>query len=92
MASKSLHTLIAEAIQQADKSYFFEDYSVQASAVLDVLKQQGIALMPTEPSEEMIQAGINAIGSGKVRPADHVRYIYIDMIKEGAKQKKLIGV
>jgi hypothetical protein len=83
----SLHALIADTIAAADHSYFFEDYSKQATAVLRAIKDQGFALVPTEPSEEMIEAGIQAIASGKVRPADHVRYIYTDMLRKVTKGK-----
>ncbi len=88
---KSPKHVIAHAIKRADSSYFFEDYTKQAAAVLQALKQEGYALVPTDPSEEMIGAGVNAIGSGKIRPEDHVRYVYTDMIKEGAKQKALVS-
>lgn len=81
--------MIAEAIKQADTSYFFEDYSRQAQAVLKTLKSQGYTLVPCEPTEEMITAGVNAIGSGKIRPSDHVRYVYGDMIREGARSNSV---
>ncbi|TAE84307.1 MAG: hypothetical protein EAY76_00225 [Alphaproteobacteria bacterium] len=82
----SIQKIIAKAIQEADKSYFFEDYSKQANAVMQALKAANLTFMPTQPTERMIQAGIAAIGSGKIRPEDHVRYIFTDMIKEGMKE------
>ena len=35
--SKEIRKTIAEAIKKADSSYFFEDYTKQARAVVDVM-------------------------------------------------------
>jgi hypothetical protein len=75
--------IIADAIQAADKSYFFEDYNKQAFQVLQALTQAGYALVPKTPSDAMIEAGVQAVRSGKIRPQDHVRYVYIDMVDQG---------
>ncbi len=87
---KSLKKLIARAIKKADRSYVFEDYGKQADAVIAMLRAEGIALVPMKPNDAMVDAGVQAIGTGKIRPEDHVRFVYTDMIKEGAKQKSVL--
>ncbi len=87
---QSLTSLIAVTLREADTSYFFEDYTKQANAVLQALKSQGIMFVPLEATEEMIQAGVSAIGSGKIRPEDHVRYVYTDMVKAGKKDAAVV--
>lgn len=73
---------IATAIKRADSSYFFEDYNKQAAAVLKMLQHEGWKIVPHTPTEDMIEAGVQAIGTGKIKPEDHVRYVYSDMIKK----------
>ena len=73
---------IANAIKRSDNSYFFEDSNQQADAVLKMLQSEGFIIVPNAPTEDMIAAGVQAIGSGKIRPEDHVRYVYSDMIKK----------
>lgn len=78
--SVSIEDEIAEAIQKADKSYFFEDYNKQAKAVIRALHKAGYAVVPKTPSETMVEAGKNAVTSGRVRPADFVKTIYELMV------------
>jgi hypothetical protein len=78
----NLKKSIANAIKRSDTSYFFEDYNSQATAVLKMLQTEGFMIVPNAPTEDMIAAGVQAIGSGKIRPEDHVRYVYNDMIKQ----------
>lgn len=77
---------IAHAIKAADSSYFFEDYSKQATAVLNALRKAGCAVVPIKPDEGMIEAGSNAILSGRVRPNDHVRTVYEVMVQSAGKK------
>lgn len=83
----SLHSDIAAAIQKADSSYFFEDYSKQAQAVLRVLEQNGYTIVPKTPTEEMIKAGSDAILPGKVKPEELARYVYTSMAKAAGKKR-----
>jgi len=77
----ALHQDIARAIQKADNSYFFEDYSKQARAVLRALEKEGYVIVPKSPTEDMIQAGSDAILPGKVRPDALVRHVFESMTK-----------
>ncbi len=81
MAAMSLHSEIARAIQNADNSYFFENYSKQAKAVLRTLEQEGYIIIPKDPTEDMIKAGADAILPGKVRPDVLVRHVFSSMMK-----------
>lgn len=78
---KALRDTIAKAIKKADSSYFFENYSKQAGAVLSCLEKEGYALLPTTPSEEMIKTGLDNIPSGRVKPEKLVENIYLAMVK-----------
>jgi len=78
--SKTLHSIIASAIQDADKKYFFEDYAVQSKAVLAAIKKSGFVIVPATPSEEMIEAGTKAIATGHVKPTEHVKNVYQTML------------
>lgn len=86
--SKEIRKTIAEAIKEADKSYFFEDYSKQARAVLEVMVQEGFAIVPLQPTEEMLKTGLDNLPSGRVKPEELIKRIYIAMVKEAAKNKK----
>jgi predicted glycosyltransferase len=78
---------IAKAIQQADKSYFFENYTKQAEAVIRELHRNGYVITPRIATDEMIAEGEKAILPGKVKPADHLRWVYEAMIKAGVKSR-----
>jgi 2-iminoacetate synthase ThiH len=78
---------IAEAIQKADRSYLFEDYTKQALAVLQALKEQGYTVVPRRATEAMLEAGEKAILPGKMHPKDHVRWVYDAMVASGEKER-----
>ncbi len=84
----SINYIIAKAIKKADKSYFFENYTKQAKSVLRALKKEGYAIVPLSPTEEMEEAGIDAIMSGKIKPKMHVRQIYEAMAEHAHKGGK----
>lgn len=80
---------IAEAIQKADRSYLFEDYTKQALAVLQALKEGGYAIVPRRATDAMLEAGEKAIHPGKIHPKDHVRWVYDAMMASGEKERPL---
>ncbi len=73
--------IIANAIKKADNSYFFENYSQQAKAVIKELARHGYVLTPEEPSKKMIKAGIYAINLGIVDAKKLAKEIYKDMLE-----------
>lgn len=88
--SDILTTLIAKTIKKADKSYFWEDYSKQATAVRNTLKKHGYVIVPTIPDNDMIEAGVNKIMVGRTHVDDLAKKIYTSMIacaEEGINKK-----
>lgn len=79
--AKKLENAIAKAIKNADSSYFFENYTKQAAAVLKTLEREGFALLPVKPDEKMIKTGLDNIPSGRVKPEKLVTNIYSAMVK-----------
>ena len=77
----NLTKTIAQAIKNEDKTYFFEDYTKQAKAVLKVLHKSGYVLVPKEPSAEMIKAGVLAINLGIVDAKVLAKEVYQQMIE-----------
>lgn len=77
--STSVRDKIAKAIREADSSYFFEDYSKQADAVLAFLRKEKLLVVPIQPTEEMVESGKDAIQKGSYRPNDLVTDIYKSM-------------
>ena len=73
MEPKKLRKKLATIIQKADKSYFFEDYGAQADAVLAWLREEQLMIVPKEPTEQMVEAGTDAIQRGTVVHAVSVR-------------------
>jgi hypothetical protein len=81
--SKSLRKTIAETIKKADSSYFFEDYTKQANAVMEVMVKEGYKIVPLQPTEEMIKIGLDNLPSGRVKPEELIKRIYTAMVKGG---------
>jgi len=80
MNRAKLSNTIAHAIKKADKRYFFEDYTAQANAVLKALREAGMAVVPLEPSADIINAGKDALKYGTQRPQDMLKTLYQAMI------------
>lgn len=86
----NLADTIAHAIKEADKSYFFEDYMRQAQAVIAALDREGMMIVPRTATEVMMQAGKDAILSGRVKPENLAQTIYTAMVAvNGRKAKKV---
>ncbi len=72
--------LIAQAIHDADKRYFFEDYRAQAEAVLRALSNAGLMIVPRTASDDMMEAARNSLKFGAQRQDDLIRGLYTAMI------------
>lgn len=75
MGKPNINALIADAIQKADNSYFFENYSKQAQAVLHALSRAGYQIIPGELTDELIKEVTQKMRMGRVKPEDHVRHL-----------------
>ncbi len=85
MAKADLETRIAETIRSADTSYFREDYSKQARAVLAALKKDGLAIVPATATEAIAKAGVDAFPAGRVKPEDLTKHLYAAMLAAAQK-------
>lgn len=87
---KDIAYCIARAIREADNSYFFEDYTKQAQAVVAALAKEGLVIVPVEPSEDMLNFTKDNLPYGRQRPEDMLKNIYKTMIAatRGLKPKK----
>ena len=77
---EKIETLIAHSIKNADKSYFFENYTKQASAVIRALENAGFQIVPEDPSLQMTKAGVEAITLGKNVPSEMFAAIWRAML------------
>lgn len=84
----NLADLIAHAIKDADRKLFNEDYSEQARAVIAALGKEGYAIVPKQASEAMLEAGKDAIMSGRVKPENLAQIIYGAMVGAVGRKKR----
>lgn len=82
---KTLGDKIAAAIRAKDKTYFFENYSKQADAVIEAIDEAGFVLVRKEPSTEMLEAGATALQYGVQKKHETLRRIYAAMVRESLK-------
>ncbi|MCC2646362.1 MAG: hypothetical protein K0R02_427 [Rickettsiaceae bacterium] len=82
-------SIIAKAIERADKSYFFENYTNQAQAVVQELNKAGLVIVPIEPDEKMINAGVASIVYGRSKPSAIVKDVYSTMVKNYSSKKNI---
>lgn len=73
--------LVARAIREADRRFFFEDYAAQAQAVLDALTAARLTIVPLEPNAEQVEAGKKSLTYGAQRQDELLRNLYVAMIQ-----------
>lgn len=81
MSIAKLTSTIASAIQTADSSYFNEDYTKQAKAVLAAIDKAGFILLPKEYPAETWTKAADAMKTGRVKPEEHVKNVYETVLK-----------
>ena len=87
MSRDKVQTVIENAISKADNSYFFENYTKQAQAVIKALDAAGFAVVPNDfPSSVFVQAA-NEMRTGKLRQEEHVKDVYQTILRLAAAQK-----
>lgn len=72
---------IATAIQKADNSYFNENYTKQASAVLNAIEKAGFAVTPKELPADVWKKAADAMKTGRVKPEEHVKNVYDTVLR-----------
>ena len=71
-----LQSTIENAICKADSSYFFEDYTKQAKAVIAALESAGFAVMPKDLPEDLWKQVADQMKTGRVSPTEHVKDVF----------------
>ena len=80
-----LTTLIAQSIRDADKSWFNEDYTRQALAVLQDLRARGWEICPKEAPEGLVTYAVENMPFGRMKPEDLIRELYKMMVANARK-------
>ena len=78
-----VNDLIARSIRDVDWTLFNENYNKQAEEVVRCLNRAGYAIVPRQPSRDMIEAGREAIEIGQTRPTKVATSIFQAMVEEG---------
>ncbi len=81
---KKITDTIAQAIRTADSSYFNEDYTKQAKAVLAAIDKAGFVLLPKDYPPETWTKAADAMKTGRVKPEEHVKNVYEVVLKVAA--------
>lgn len=76
----TLGDTIARAIKRNDTSYFFENYSRQADAVLKAMDEAGYVLIRKKPSPKMIEAAVETMTLGIHNKGELAEEIYARMV------------
>ncbi len=71
-----LQSTIENAISKADSSYFFEDYTKQAKAVVAAIEAAGFAVIPKDLPDTLWAQVANEMRTGRVKPEDHVKDVF----------------
>jgi len=79
--------VIAEAIKGADNSYFFENYTKQANAVIKSLRQNGYVIVPYYPTVDMVKAAMDELQYGSNKFTNVVMPMYLAMMKAAPKSR-----
>ena len=81
MSRPKLQSVIETAIAKADNSYFFENYTKQAAAVLNAVEQAGYSIIPKDiPDATWLQVA-NEMRTGRVKPEEHVKDVFLTLTR-----------
>ena len=83
--AKSPLTIIQDAIAKADSSYFFEDYTKQAQAVLAALDKAGYKLVPSDFPDSLWKQVADEMRTGRLKPEEHTKDVYLTALRIIAK-------
>ena len=82
---QKLKKSIAKAIREADNSWFNENYSKQADAVLKAIQAKGFVIVEADPTEAQVEAGREALTTGRYKPSEVVSKLYSVMVRAAGK-------
>ena len=81
MSKAKIQTIVENAISKADSSYFFEDYTKQANAVISALKSNGFTIVPTQLDDDIYLQASKEMRTGRVKPEEHVKDVYLTIVR-----------
>lgn len=81
----SIVETIAQSIKQADSTFFNENYTRQAKAVVEGLRKAGYEVVPVKPPEVLIEYAADNIPFGRLRQSDLIRSLYTIMVENARK-------
>jgi len=81
MSKQSLQSVIENAIAKADSSYFFEDYTKQARAVIAAMEKAGYTVIPTNFAEDTWQKAADQMKTGRLKPDAHVKDVWETVLR-----------
>jgi Mg-chelatase subunit ChlI len=76
MSNAKIQTVIENAISKADSSYFFENYTTQAQAVITALNAAGFAVIARDLPDELWKKIADEMRTGRVKPEEHVKDVF----------------
>ena len=76
MSKAKIQTVIETAIQKADASYFFENYTKQAQAVIAAINAAGFAIVARDLPDELWKKIADDMRTGRVKPEEHVKDVF----------------
>jgi len=76
MSKAKIQTVIEDAISKADASYFFENYTKQAQAVIAALNAAGFAIVARDLPDELWKKIADDMRTGRVKPEEHVKDVF----------------
>lgn len=81
MFLNKLQSVIETAIAKADSSYFFEDYSKQAQAVIKAVEAAGFTFVPSTIAPDTWAKAADQMKTGRIKPEEHVKDVYETVLR-----------
>ena len=81
MSRAKLQTIIENAIAKADSSYFFENYTKQAQAVITAVEQAGFTMMVKDIPDATWAQVADQMKTGRLKPEEHVKDVFHTLLR-----------
>jgi hypothetical protein len=85
VSTNLLQDTIAQAIKDADKSFFNEDYLKQAMAVIIALRKAGFEIVPNKASDGLVDFACDNLPFGRPKQQDFIRELYVLLVENSRK-------
>ena len=82
---KDITNVIAVAIKDADSSWFNENYTKQAQAVIHALDKQGFEICPKKAPDALVDYAVENLPFGRMKPEDFVKELYELLVANARK-------